>query len=98
MSKPVVAFSRTFSEEGVFAASEAAGRFLTARGFSVGESQRGAPRGVLYGSFCIQKWRNLRPSDRTALHGRMTGDERIGPVVIEIFASAPAEALLKLQD
>lgn len=53
-------------------------------GISVGRMQAGAPRGLLYGDFDIQKWRNLRPVDIAALDGRMVGDMRHGPVTIRV--------------
>lgn len=74
-----------------FAPMYAAERFLEACGFSIGHCQRGSPRGILFGDFDIQKWRNLTEADREALHGTMTGDMRAGPVTITIFETAPEE-------
>lgn len=82
----------TFSDIGDFAAMRRAERFLEDAGFSVGHAQRGAPRGILYGDYDIQKWRNLNERHRAALHGVMTGDMRNGPVTVALFPSAPDAA------
>jgi hypothetical protein len=79
-----------------FSASRAAERFLKRAGFSVGREQRGAPRGILFGDYNIQKWRNLTEANRDALHGIMTGDMRSGPVSIIIFSIAPEQAKIAL--
>ena len=50
----------TFTAAEPFATSEAAERWLQARGFSVGRRQAGSPRGILFEDHvAIQKWRNL---------------------------------------
>jgi hypothetical protein len=67
--------------------------FLEERGFSIGHNQRDSPRGVMFGKFEISKWRNMNDKEIQALHGRMTGDMRNGPVTIVIFQSAPTEAM-----
>ena len=36
---------------------------------SVGRMQRDDPRGILFGDYDIQKWRNLSPATRRGLHG-----------------------------
>lgn len=82
----------TFSRSGDFAAYYAAGRYLEARGFSVGLMQAHAPSGILFGDFAIGKWRNLHPPEREALHGKLTGPFRDGPITVHLFASAPPEA------
>jgi hypothetical protein len=79
-----------------FAAARSAEQLLIDAGFSVGRSQRGSPRGVLWGSYDIQKWRNLSEDDREALHGLMTGDNRAGPVTVTIFSTAPDEAIASI--
>jgi hypothetical protein len=84
-------FSVHFDEVGDFAAVDAAERALSLAGFSVGRSQRGAPRGILFGDYDIQKWRNLRTGEREALHGQMLGG-RNGPVTVTLFADAPQAA------
>jgi hypothetical protein len=57
---------------------------FASHGFSVGRRQRGALTGVMFGDFDIQKWRNLRPSDRDTLHGRINEDS------LPITASFPS--------
>lgn len=79
----------TFSDTGDFVAESRAVALLEDCGFSVGRKQAHAPRGILFGLYDIQKWRNLSVSDREALHGVMTAGGRGGPVVVEIFESAP---------
>lgn len=74
----------TFDASGDFAACRQAEQFLKDMGYSVGRMQGTDPRGILKGDFDIQKWRNLRDDDIAALHGRMTGDMRNGPVHINI--------------
>ena len=83
-----MAWQRTFRNE------TAAEQFLAARGFSVGRRQGGAERGILLGSFDIQKWRNLSLVHRAQLHGvlQRTGFDRDTPAVVTIFAAAPDEA------
>lgn len=81
-----------FNEVGDFAATKAAERVLTAAGFSVGRSERGAPRGLLLGDFDIQRWRNLNKAERDALHGQVTGDGRNGPIFIHLSSCAPEAA------
>lgn len=90
-------FSRLFSAEGDFAATRQAEAFLQRAGFSVGHSERGSPRGILFGDFDIQKWRNLRASDRAALHGQMTGDGRHGPIRIRFVDRLPDDAVRALE-
>lgn len=68
-----------------FAAIRAAEDWLEDRGFSCGRGQRGAPRGILFGEWDIQKWRNLNERERSELHGQIVGDSRDGPVAVEIF-------------
>ena len=74
-----------FEQWGDFAANDAAERWLSERGYSVGRMQRGAPRGVLYGDHDIQKWRNLSKPDRLALDGHLIGNFRDGPIVLRIW-------------
>ena len=74
----------TFNQAGDFAASRAAEAWCEARGISVGRTERGRPRGLLYGDFDISKWHNMSKAEIAALDGLMTGDMRNGPVHIEI--------------
>ena len=82
----------TFHGAGDFAACNDAEKFLASAGFSVGRMQRGDPRGILFGDFDIQKWRNLSQFDIAHLHGFMRGDMRNGPVTVTLLDKAPAEA------
>lgn len=82
----------TFEDPRDFAAEHRARRFLESAGFSVGRKQAHAPSGILFGSYDIQKWRNLSAADREALHGVMTSEGRSGPVKVEIFDTAPDAA------
>lgn len=84
--------SRTFHDVGRFKAVEAAERLLKARGFSIGTMQGVMPRGLRYGHCHISKWGGMLPGERVMLHGKMTGDMINGPVTVEIFGSAPADA------
>ena len=71
-------------------------RFLEGAGFSVGRLQRGDPRGIMFGPYDVQKWRNLSEADRAGLHGtcRATamGPFAETPVRVFIKSSAPPEA------
>jgi len=60
--------------------------WLEARGFSVGRLQGPAPRGILFGDYDIQKWRNLRPNDVEALHGTLTRG------VVKLWHNMPSAA------
>lgn len=93
MSRPV-SFERAFTEQGDFAALDAAEAFCGKVGLSVGRMQRGDPRGLLFGDFDIAKWRNLSAADRASLHGEMIGG-RLGPVAIRLFENAPREAVAR---
>lgn len=77
----------SFEQKGVFAASNAAEAWCAERGISVGIMERGQPRGLVYGDFEVAKWHNLNRAERAALDGRMIGEMRHGPVVVEV---APA--------
>lgn len=73
-----------FDEQGEFAAMNAAEAWCAGHGLSVGQMQRGAPRGLLMGNFEVAKWRNLTREERAALHGLMTGDMRHGPINVHL--------------
>ncbi|TAM96262.1 MAG: hypothetical protein EPN45_21225, partial [Rhizobiaceae bacterium] len=66
----------TFHDAGDFAAAHHAIDWLTEHGFSVGRMQSREPRGILFGCYDIQKWRNLSQADRAALHGMLVGNMR----------------------
>ena len=53
-------------------------------GISVGTMQAGSPRGLKRGQFSIAKWRNLDRADIEKLDGTMYGNERHGPVTVEL--------------
>lgn len=89
--RSIASSSITFTREGDFAAENAAVDALQSAGFSVGCKQAHAPRGILYGLYDIQKWRNLSTDDRAALHGVMRA-ERAGPCTVELFDNASDEA------
>jgi hypothetical protein len=86
------AIKLTFYDPGDFVAESRAVAALEDCGFSVGHMQAHAPRGIPFGCYDIQKWKNLNAEHRRALHGLMNGDYRNGPVTVEIFDSAPDEA------
>lgn len=86
-----------FSHQGVFKAMGAAEKMLLGAGFSIGRGQAHAPRGALFGSYDIQKWRNLNRADRDALHGAIVpGDNRNGPVIFRTLPACPPEAIAAL--
>lgn len=80
-----------------FAAVKAAERWLEERGYSVGIMQAHGPRGILKGDYDIQKWRNLRPRERSVLDGQMVGG-RGGPVMVTIWRNVPEEGLSHERD
>jgi hypothetical protein len=86
-------FAIVFDQVGTFAANDEAKRQLEAHGFSVGPSQRGAPRAVMYGDYAISKWRNLNPDERRETHATLTGDGREGPLTFRLLPAATDEAV-----
>lgn len=82
----------TFDHAVDFAAVDAAERACRDAGFSIGSMQRGSPRGLLLGSACIGKWRNLSSQERLVLHGLMEGG-RTGPVTVTLHDCAPPPAV-----
>ncbi|WP_421565936.1 hypothetical protein [Ochrobactrum sp. EDr1-4] len=87
-----IIFMARLTDKGDFAAVRRAEQLLQAHGFSVGVTQRGSPRGILFGAYNIQKWRNLDENDRAGLHGILDGD-RASDAQIEIWDPAPIEAV-----
>ncbi|MDG9791959.1 hypothetical protein [Brucella anthropi] len=69
---PNVIFKATLTGEDSFTVTQRADAALRECGFSVGRMQAHSPRGILFGDFDIQKWRNLDLADREALHGQVT--------------------------
>ncbi|KAB2781244.1 hypothetical protein [Brucella anthropi] len=92
-----IIFMARLTDEGDFAAVRRAEQLLEEHGFSVGHMQRGSSRGILFGEYDIQKWRNLNEAERAALHGVMDGD-RSSHAQIEIWDAAPIEAVAALAD
>lgn len=75
-----------FNEKGDFAAYNAAEKWLTEHGYSVGSMQREAPVGFKKGNFSIAKWRNLDDEDKALLDGVIEGeDKRGGPITVTIY-------------
>ena len=77
-------FQMKFTDTGDFKACSEAEKWCNERGLSVGGLQGPSPRGILLGSYNIQKWRNLSEEDKDALDGEMTGNMREGPVVVTL--------------
>lgn len=92
-----IIFMARLTDEGDFVAVRRAEALLKQHGFSVGEMQRGSSRGILFGNYNIQKWRNLNEADRAALHGVLDGD-RSSHAQIEIWDPAPLDAVAVLAD
>ena len=69
---------------GNFEACREAEQWCRERDIAVGSMERGQPRGLMVGPYCIAKWHNLSGPERRELHGTMTGDMRHGPVTIEL--------------
>jgi hypothetical protein len=74
-----------FDQPGDWVAVRAAESWCIDRGISVGRMQGHSPRGLLFGDYDIQKWRNLSPLDIDMLHGTMTGNMRNGPITVTIW-------------
>lgn len=92
-----IIFMARLTDAGDFAAVRRAEQLLQAHGFSVGVTQRGSSRGIMFGDYIIQKWRNLNVAERAALHGILDGD-RSSHAQIEIWDPAPLEAVRALAD
>ncbi|MFY2845596.1 hypothetical protein ACOTJF_28310 [Achromobacter ruhlandii] len=69
---------------GNFEACREAEQWCRDRDIAVGRMEHAQPRGLAVGNYAIAKWSNLRPHERSTLDGRMTGDMRHGPVVVEL--------------
>jgi hypothetical protein len=80
-----VKFTKVFEDPKDFAAYREAEKWLISKGFSVGRMQRSDPVGVKLGDYDIQKWGNLRQSDKETLDGTITGDKRHGPVTVQLY-------------
>lgn len=89
--------SVSFHNVGTFAASNAAEKWLSDRGFSYGPSQANGPQAVWFGECSISKWRNLSAKEKIECHATIDGDGRSGPIVITLHAEATAEARAAFQ-
>lgn len=92
---------KVFSEEGDFAALDAARAFLKAHGFSVGILQTGAPIGVMLGNGDIAKWRTLDAEEKADMHGTLwttSGSFRAGPVFLDFRDDCPSTVFEALAD
>lgn len=94
MASPIITI--TFEHDGDFVAANYAEAFLASAGFSVGTQQRGAPRGILYGLYDIQKWRNLSERDKAGLHGTLSSG-RIDPATIKLCDTSPIDPIIPLR-
>lgn len=90
-----IIFMARLTDPGDFVAVRRAEKLLADHGFSVGHMQRDEPRGILFGDYDIQKWRNLSINERKALHGLMSGS-RDTQVRFEIYNDAPLDAVTAL--
>jgi hypothetical protein len=88
-----VVLRRTFETKGDFEAFNQANAFLRAHGFSHGPGSIELPQGVMFGAYFIAKWPSITAADRDALDGLMSGDGRNGPITVEIYSTAPPDAL-----
>lgn len=74
-----------FNQTGDFSAVNAARKWLQDHGYSYGSMCMDMPIGILKGSWCIAKWRNLTAKERKQLDGQLISkDFRSGPVVIQL--------------
>ena len=73
-----------FDQKGTFEAKYAAEKWCQENGVSYGSSCARGPTGLLRGNYCIAKWHNLTPKERSELDGTMSGDLRDGPVTITL--------------
>lgn len=84
-----VILSITFRDSEPSKAEDRAVRFLKSAGFSVGRKQAHSPRGILYGNYDVQKWRNLSERDRATLHGAIVADFKELNATFEIWDTLP---------
>lgn len=77
-----------------FAAYNAARKWLTDLGYTVGPMQRGAPTAAYIGNCEVSKWRNLSEDDRDAIdamiHDMGRGRFRGGAVEVAVYTVTPA--------
>ena len=78
-----------FNQTGEFSAVNAAKKWLQDHGYSYGSMCMDMPIGILKGSWCIAKWRNLTMKERKQLDGQIvSSDFRDGPVIIQLKDAA----------
>jgi hypothetical protein len=72
-----------------FAAYNAAAKWLTDLGYSVGSMQRGAPTAAFIGDCAVSKWRNLGEAEQDAMdamiHDMGRGRFRGGAVEVAVY-------------
>ena len=87
MSAHQPAFTKTFSEPGMFKALDAAEKWLTENGYSYGPGSAMDPVPVLQGDFITAKWKNLTIKEVAQLDGKIVGNYREGPVTVTLKAA-----------
>lgn len=76
-----------FEQTGDFEALNAATKWCSENGYSVGSLARGFPVGLKRGDWSIAKWYNLNAEERRGLDGRMVSNNfRNGPVTVIVGA------------
>ena len=68
-----------------FTAVSTATKWLSDNGFSFGATCRGLPTAIKKGDFVIPKWKHLTGSERQGLDGVMIGNNRTGPIEIDLY-------------
>ena len=76
-----------FNQTGDFSAVNAATKWLQDHGYSYGSMCMDMPIGILKGSWCIAKWRNLSSEERQQLDGTIS--------CINTFREAPIHVVIK---
>ena len=77
----------TFTQDGEFSAYYTATKWLQDHGYSYGSMCMDMPIGILKGSWCIAKWRNLSSEERQQLDGTIS--------CINTFREAPIHVVIK---
>ena len=96
---PKTVLTKTFTGDETFAALRSAEAFLASIGASVGQNQRGAPTGFLFGDYQISKWRGMSPAQRDALYGVIdAGDHRAGPITVRFYDTMSPDRLAALTE
>ena len=75
-----------------FADTPTAEKALTEAGFSIGTTQRDAPRGLMLGDGVISKWRNLDGDERGELDGAVTRVAAGPGSPVKVFINHPVSA------